>query len=65
MKYLDRFSRLLFKVIIVALLLPISYTTVQAQSMEPAIEFIKQFKGLQDQLPRESVYLHTDRDWYY
>jgi len=38
---------------------------LKAQNYQPAVDFIKQFKNVQDQLPRESVYLHTDRDWYY
>jgi hypothetical protein len=51
--------------LLIALLLPFAHGSVQAQEKQPAIEFIKQFKNIQDQLPRESVYLHTDRDWYY
>ena len=39
--------------------------SLEAQNYQPAVEFIKQFKNIQDQLPREVVYLHTDRDWYY
>lgn len=38
---------------------------VKAQETQKAVEFVQLFKSLQKDLPRESIYLHTDRDWYY
>lgn len=38
---------------------------VKAQKTQKAVEFVQLFKSLQKDLPRESIYLHTDRDWYY
>lgn len=37
----------------------------KAQETQKAVEFVQLFKSLQNDLPRESIYLHTDRDWYY
>ncbi|NBC27655.1 MAG: hypothetical protein GVY08_12395 [Bacteroidetes bacterium] len=36
----------------------------KAQQNRPDVQFIQQFKALQQNLPRERVYLHTDRQWY-
>lgn len=37
----------------------------QAQNTRPDVEFIQLFNALQQDLPRERVYLHTDRQWYF
>ena len=36
-----------------------------SQSNDQAIDFVKYLKVVQANLPRERVYIHTDRDWYY
>lgn len=36
----------------------------KAQQNRPDVQFIQQFKALQENLPRERIYLHTDRQWY-
>lgn len=38
---------------------------VQAQDSQKSARFLKEFRQAQEALPRETVYLHTDRDWYY
>lgn len=37
---------------------------VSAQNLKPSVEFVELFKNYQKELPRERIYLHTDRDWY-
>ena len=39
--------------------------SAQSQQTNKAVEFVKYFKVAQANLPRESVFVHTDRDWYY
>ena len=36
-----------------------------SQEHRASIEFIDTFKAVQQELPREHVYLHTDRNWYF
>jgi len=36
-----------------------------SQEHKASIDFIDTFKAVQQELPREHVYLHTDRNWYY
>gem|GEM_PF-712876 len=36
-----------------------------SQEHQPSIDFIETFKALQEELPREHLYLHTDRNWYF
>jgi hypothetical protein len=38
---------------------------VSGQSSRGDVEFIRLFNTLQQDLPRERIYLHTDRDWYF
>lgn len=38
---------------------------IKAQAPSKSVETVKKFSALQVDLPRESIYLHTDRDWYY
>lgn len=38
---------------------------VFGQTVTSATDFLKEFKALNQELPRERIYLHTDRDWYY
>lgn len=38
---------------------------IKAQAPSKSVETVKTFSALQADLPRESIYLHTDRDWYY
>lgn len=40
-------------------------TLSRAQVSPGSVEFVRQFKMLEAELPRERIYLHTDRDWYY
>lgn len=40
-------------------------STVSAQDYGEAVRFMQKFKQVQENVPRESVYLHTDRDWYF
>jgi hypothetical protein len=47
------------------LLLIISPYLSIAQSVQNPVEFIQRFQALQQDMPREYVHLHTDRDWYY
>lgn len=37
----------------------------QAQAPSKSVETVKKFSALQADIPRERIYLHTDRDWYY
>lgn len=37
----------------------------KAQESQKSVEFVQLFKSIQKDVPRESIYLHTDRDWYY
>jgi hypothetical protein len=37
---------------------------VQAQDHQPSVEFVQFFNHLQNELPRERIFLHTDRQWY-
>jgi len=45
-------------------MLPISQN-LSAQTARGDVEFIQLFNAIQKDLPRERVYLHTDRDWYF
>ena len=36
-----------------------------AQNHQESVQFVQTFNGLQEELPRERVYLHSDRDWYF
>jgi hypothetical protein len=38
---------------------------VYPQEHRASIDFIETFKAVQQELPREHVYLHTDRNWYF
>lgn len=40
-------------------------TSISAQDYSGAVSFVQQFKNVNEEVPRESVYLHTDRDWYF
>ncbi|MCG8373752.1 MAG: hypothetical protein MI700_09475, partial [Balneolales bacterium] len=40
-------------------------TAVNAQVSQSSLEFIRKFKAIEQDLVRERVYLHTDRDWYF
>jgi hypothetical protein len=35
------------------------------QQHQASIDFIETFKSVQQELPREHIYLHTDRNWYF
>lgn len=37
---------------------------LKAQDHQPSIEFVQFFNALQSELPRERIFLHTDRQWY-
>ncbi len=52
---------------IILALITIGITFIPSKSIfgQPTVEFLKQFKSLQQELPRERIFLHTDRDWYY
>lgn len=57
---------LFFKGIISTLFLTFLFlSTTEAQNTSADVKTLGQFKQIQEQLPRESVYLHTDRSWYY
>jgi hypothetical protein len=47
---------------VIILFLPIAS---QAQQNPEQLDFIQRFNSFQDELPRESVVLHTDRPWYF
>ena len=53
-------KRLLFTIILILVT-----SNVFAQNYSQAVKFLQQFKQVNEQAPRESVYLHTDRDWYF
>lgn len=40
-------------------------TSVYAQNAEKSVGFVQKFKSIQESLPRENIYLHTDRDTYF
>ncbi len=49
------------------LIICISFQTVavvNAQNHQPSINFVELFNNLQQELPREYIHLHTDRQWY-
>ncbi|TVQ65877.1 MAG: carboxypeptidase regulatory-like domain-containing protein [Balneolaceae bacterium] len=51
------------------LILPFLFTCtipepLQAQEHRASVEFIQTFRSIQEDLPRERIYLHTDRQWY-
>ncbi|TVR18804.1 MAG: carboxypeptidase regulatory-like domain-containing protein [Balneolaceae bacterium] len=37
---------------------------IKAQDHQPSIQFVELFNNLQQELPREYIHLHTDRNWY-
>ncbi len=37
---------------------------LKAQDHQPSVEFVQFFNALQSELPRERIFLHTDRQWY-
>lgn len=37
---------------------------LHAQEHRASVEFIQTFRSIQEDLPRERIYLHTDRQWY-
>ncbi|MFN1835734.1 hypothetical protein AB2B38_010760 [Balneola sp. MJW-20] len=39
--------------------------SLNAQDYQNSAQFLKEFRQAQEALPRETVYLQTDRDWYY
>ncbi len=41
-----------------------SQKETNAQDHQPSIQFVELFNNLQQELPREYVHLHTDRQWY-
>ena len=53
-------KRLLFTIILILIT-----SNVFAQDYSQAVKFLQQFKQVNEQVPRETVYLHTDRDWYF
>lgn len=53
---------MLRKVIFISILF---FSYGQAQVSQPALDFIKNFKASEQEFPRERIYLHTDRDWYF
>ncbi|MEX0944349.1 MAG: hypothetical protein WDZ38_01670 [Balneolaceae bacterium] len=42
-----------------------AWNVLTAQDHQKSVQFVQTFNGLQQELPRERVYLHTDRDWYF
>lgn len=50
--------------ILFLLLFGISSEFAQAQDHSRSVEFVQTFTAIQEDLPRERIYLHTDRQWY-
>lgn len=49
--------------ILIYLILPFN-SVLHAQDHSRSVEFVQNFNTLQEELPRERIYLHTDRQWY-
>lgn len=58
-----RLKSLILKMI-VPLLLVIIFTQITHARQQQSIEFVQQFRQLQNDFTRERIYLHTDRQWY-
>jgi hypothetical protein len=65
MKLLRFISAISKQAVILILLLIVLPQFSATQSVQNPVEFIQRFQALQQDLPREYVHLHTDRDWYY
>lgn len=50
---------------LIVLLTLLLFFSPLAFGQQGAIQYLKEFKKLNQELPRERIYLHTDRDWYY
>ncbi len=57
-------SSMIVLVLLFIIQLPFS-ERAEAQNTRPDVEFIQLFNALQQDLPRERVHLHTDRQWYF
>lgn len=53
------------RIILLFVVLQCFFHPVFGQTVTSATDFLKEFKALNQELPRERIYLHTDRDWYY
>jgi hypothetical protein len=49
---------------LVILLFLTSTINLHSQDHQPSVEFVQFFNTLQSELPRERIFLHTDRQWY-
>lgn len=49
----------------IALLLFLFPILAYPQQHQASVDFIDTFKSVQQELPREQIYLHTDRNWYF
>jgi len=47
------------------IIIPIFPNKTEARQNGPDVEFVRLFNALQKDLPRERIYLHTDRQWYF
>lgn len=58
------FSRLFISFFFFFFLSGLFLSDVNSQNHQASVQFVELFNTLQEELPREYVYLHTDRQWY-
>jgi hypothetical protein len=41
-----------------------SFHVPEIRAQQPSVSFVQTFQAMEEQLPRERIFLHTDRQWY-
>lgn len=60
----NRYIAISAKLILSLLLTFLLTNNIQAQEHRQSVEFVQNFNTLQEDLTRERIYIHTDRQWY-
>ncbi|MFU8811586.1 MAG: TonB-dependent receptor plug domain-containing protein [Balneolaceae bacterium] len=57
-------KKLIITILAVVLMAGLMVPLSQSQNQQSQVEFLQLFRAIQQDLPRERIYVHTDRDWY-